>query len=126
MHVRVIVQRPAPGVQDAEEAEAIRADELRVGRQGAQRLAGGLEQRGVDHALVAASDLAQLRRQREGDQEVGARQQAIGLVLEPGLGLLLLAASGNAGCRRIGPPCGSGRTIRTRRARFPTRRCGTR
>ena len=31
-----------------------------------------------------------------------------------------------AGCRRTGPPCGSGRTIRTRRARFPTRRCGTR
>ena len=57
----------------------------------AQRLAGGLEQRGVDRALMAASQGAQLRRQREGDQEVGARQQAVGLRLEPGFGLVLLA-----------------------------------
>src|SRR5262249_60113470 len=58
---------------------------------GAQRRAGGLEERRVDDALVAAGHRAQLRRQREGDQEVGARQQAIELVLEPGPGLVLLA-----------------------------------
>ena len=51
--VGVILQRPAPGVQDTEEAEPVGAHELRVRRQGAQRLAGGLEQRGVDHPLMA-------------------------------------------------------------------------
>src|SRR5262249_34545498 len=91
VHVRMIIQRPAPGGQDAEEAQAVRTDELRVCCQGSQRLAGGLEQRRVDHALMTASQCAQLRRQRESDQEVGARQQAIELVLEPGLSLVLLA-----------------------------------
>ena len=66
-------------------------DVLGIGRQRAQRLAGGLEQRGVDHPLMAARNIAQPRRQREGDQEVGTRQQAIGLLLEPGLGLVALA-----------------------------------
>ena len=57
----------------------------------AQRLAGSLEQGGVHHALMASGQRAQLGRQREGDQKVGARQQAVGLLLEPGLGLLVLA-----------------------------------
>ena len=90
MHVGVILQRPAPGVQDAEEAEPIGADELRVGRQ-RECLAGRLEERGVDRPLMAPRDVAQRGRQREGDQEVGTRQQAVGLVLEPGLGLVALA-----------------------------------
>ena len=54
MHVRVVLQRPAPSVQHAEEAEAIGAHKSRVRGQGAQRLAGSLEQRGVDHALMAS------------------------------------------------------------------------
>ncbi len=49
------------------------------------------KQRGVDHPLMTPSQLAQLRRQREGDQEVRTRQQAVGLFLEPGLGLVALA-----------------------------------
>ena len=39
MDVGVILQRPAPGVQHAEESQAIRAQISRIGRQGAQRRA---------------------------------------------------------------------------------------
>src|SRR5271157_43450 len=81
----VILQGPAPSMQNTEEAEAIGANKSRVRGQGAQRLAGSLEQGGVHHALMASGQRAQLGRQREGDQKVGARQQAVGLLLEPGL-----------------------------------------
>jgi hypothetical protein len=40
---------------------------------------------------MASGQLAQLRRQREYDQEAGARQQVVGLLLEPGFGLIVLA-----------------------------------
>src|SRR5208282_5973522 len=87
----LILQRPAPSMQHTEEAEAIGANKSRVRGQGAQRLAGSLEQGGAHHVLMASGQRAQLGRQREGDQKVGARQQAVGLLLEPGLDLLVLA-----------------------------------
>jgi len=73
VHVPVVVQRPAPSVQDAKEAEANGADELGVRSQGAQRLAGSVEQRGVHHALMASGQRAPFRGQSEGDQKVGTR-----------------------------------------------------
>ena len=91
VHVRVVLQC-CLRVQHAEEAEAIGAHKSRVRRpRVAQRLAGSLKQRGVDHGRDGFGPVAQLGRQREGDQEVGARQQAVGLLLEPGFRLVVLA-----------------------------------
>src|SRR5579864_6262728 len=59
---------------------------------------------------MTSRHIAQRCWQREGDQEVGTRQQAVGLLLEPGLGLVALAgrampvAAGPA--RRVDPPTG--------------------
>ena len=47
MHVRMILQRAAPGVQHAEEAATRRAQMLGIGRQLLDGFAGRLEQRGV-------------------------------------------------------------------------------
>jgi hypothetical protein len=49
--MRVILERPAPGVQDTEEAQAITAEVLGIRCQQSQRHAGSLEERGVDYAL---------------------------------------------------------------------------
>src|SRR5258705_3065702 len=91
MDMGMILERTAPGLEDAEEATPFRADELRVGGQGLDRGAGRLEHRGISDPLVLAHEVAEPGRDGEGEQEVGARQQAIELVLEPGLGLVLLA-----------------------------------
>jgi hypothetical protein len=78
-------------VQDTAEADPVGTHDLRVGRQAAHRLAGGLKERRVDHLLMAPRDVAHGGRQREGDQEVGTGQKAVDQVLEPGLGLIALA-----------------------------------
>ena len=107
MNVRMILERAAPGMEDAEEATPRRADVLGVGGQGFDRGAGRLEQCGIGDALVSAQEAAQPGRDGEGEQEIRARQQAIDLVLEPGLGLVLLtggtmpiAAGASHGVRR--------------------------
>jgi hypothetical protein len=70
MDMVMIFERPAPGVQHSEEPQPIRADVLRVRRQGAQRFAGRLEQRGLDHPLIS-----ELRR-RMLDEAVGSLAEA--------------------------------------------------
>ncbi len=52
MDVRMILERAAPGMEDAEEATPRRADVLGVGGQGFDRGAGRLEQCGIGDALV--------------------------------------------------------------------------
>ena len=47
MNVRMILERAAPGMEDAEEATPGRADVLGVGGQGFDRGAGRLEQCGI-------------------------------------------------------------------------------
>ena len=92
VHVRVVLQCPAPRVQHAEEAEAIGAHKSRVRGQGcaAPRWKPQTARR-RSRADGFGPVAAQLGRQREGDQEVGARQQAVGLLLEPGFRLVVLA-----------------------------------
>jgi hypothetical protein len=64
------------------EADA-RAQMLRVGGDGGQRLRGGPEQKVVDGSLVLERDGADRRRQGEDDMIVGNRQQLRLAVFEP-------------------------------------------
>ena len=66
----MVGQRRAPGVQYGAEADA-RAQMLRVGGDGGQRLGGGPEQQVVDGALVLKCDGAERSRQGEDDVIVG-------------------------------------------------------
>src|SRR6266851_2596009 len=64
----------APAVQYRRNADA-GSEVLRVGRDPEHRLRRGLEQQIVDHGLVLVGDVANRRRQREDDVEVGNREQ---------------------------------------------------
>ena len=72
--VRMVIERPSPGVQYSGEAEAATAQMLGIGSQGFHALGRRLEQGIVDDSLMAASYVAQLGRQRKGDQKVLAWQ----------------------------------------------------
>jgi hypothetical protein len=90
--VGVILQLPAPGVQHAQEPGGVGAEELRIGGELLDCLGGGLEQRAVGDALMATDERAQLLWHREGEHEVVSGQLALQLRVEPGVGLVLLAA----------------------------------
>ncbi len=75
-------QRRAPGVKDGGQADA-RAEMLRVGGDGGQRLGGGPEQEVVDGGLIVERDRADRSRQGEDDVVVGNRQQLRLAVFEP-------------------------------------------
>jgi hypothetical protein len=72
--VRVMGERRTPGVQDGGEADA-RAEMLRIGGNGDQRLGRSPEQEVVDDGLVLERDGADRRRQGEHDVIVGNRQE---------------------------------------------------
>ena len=65
VHVRMVRQRRAPGVQHQRGADA-RAEMLRIGGDGLQHLGGHIEQQPVDDGLVRVRDVGDRRRQREG------------------------------------------------------------
>ncbi len=77
--VRMMGERRAPGVQHGGEAD-VRAQMLRVGGDGGQRLGGGPEQEVVDGRLVLERDGADRSRQGEDDMTVGNLQK-LGLTL---------------------------------------------
>ena len=77
--MRMMGQRRAPGVEDGGQADA-RAQMLRIGGDGDQRLGGGPEQEVVDGGLVLERDRADRRRQGEDDVIIGDRQE-LGLAL---------------------------------------------
>ena len=101
--VGMVGQRRAPGVEHGGEADA-RAQMLRIGGDGSQRLGGGPEQQVVDGGLVLERDRADRRRQGEDDVVIGNRQQLRLAVFEPlprRRGLTLRAmpvAAGNGRC----------------------------
>ena len=74
VQVWMVLQGLPPGVQHRDRAD-LGAEMAGVGGDGAQRLGGGPEQDGVDHALVLERDLGRRRRQGEDDMEVRHRQQ---------------------------------------------------
>ena len=71
-----------PGVQDRDEAD-LRAQMLRIRRDRAQGLGGGLEQDVVDHRLVLVADRGDRLGQREDDVEILDRQQFSLPVFQP-------------------------------------------
>jgi len=78
----LVGERRTPGVQNGGEADA-RAQMLRVGGDGGQRLRGGSEQEVVDGCLVLERDGADRGRQGEDEVIVGNRQQLRLAVFEP-------------------------------------------
>jgi hypothetical protein len=90
VHVRVVRQRRAPGVQHQRGADA-RAQVLGIGRDPLQRLGGDVEQQAVQRRLVLVRDVGDRRRQRE-DHVVILHRQQIGLArIQPALGCAALA-----------------------------------
>ena len=80
--VRMVGQRRAPGVQHGGQADA-RAQMLRVGGDGGQRLRGAPEQEVVDGGLVLERDRGDRSRQGEDDVVIGSRQELRLAVFEP-------------------------------------------
>ena len=90
VHMRVVRQRRAPGVQHQRGADA-RAQVLGVCSDGQQYLGSQVEQQAVHHGLVLVRDVGDGRGQREDDVVVLHRQQ-IGLPgFQPTLGRMTLA-----------------------------------
>jgi hypothetical protein len=101
MHMGVKLQAPGVGVQHANGA-GLALELAVVAAELGQSVPGTLHQETIDGVLVAPGQGAQFSGQREGDQEVGARQQRVGLALDPALALEVLAvraASMTAGMR---------------------------
>ena len=90
MDVRVIPQVLRPRMQDGEDRGA-GAEMLGIGRDAEQGLGGGSHERVVHHPLMGARDRAELLRQGEGDEEIGARQQPRPVAIEPAPRLLPVA-----------------------------------
>ena len=82
MNVRVVQQVLSPGVQHTEEAD-FRAQMLRIGGDGAQRLRRRPEQDIVDHCLVLERDGGDQVRNREHHVEVGHVEQFCLTIFEP-------------------------------------------
>ena len=80
--VGMVGERRAPGMQHGGEADA-RAQMLRVGGEGGQRLGGGPEQEVVDGGLVLERDGADRGRQGEDDVIIRNRQEFGLAVFEP-------------------------------------------
>ena len=57
MHMRIMGQRRAPGMQHRSQANT-GAEMLGIGGDGDQRLSGGLEQDGIDYRKVLVGDVA--------------------------------------------------------------------
>ena len=99
VEVRMMGERRAPGVQHGGETDA-RAQMLRVGGDGDERLGGGPEQEIVDDGLVLERDRADRRRQGENDVIIGDRQEfrlALGEPLSRRRALTLWAVAVAAG-----------------------------
>src|SRR5258706_4529969 len=101
MHVRMMSQGRAPGVQYQRGADA-RAQMLRIGGDRQQRLGRNIEQQAIDHSLVLVCDVGDRRRQRE-YHVVVLHWQKIGLPrIEPALGRTALTLRAMAIAARNG------------------------
>ena len=74
MHVRMMGECRAPGVQHGGDADP-GSEAIGIGGDGERRLGRRLHQQVVDHALVLVGDVAQLARQRVHDVKVRDGQQ---------------------------------------------------
>jgi len=83
MDVRMVLELPAPRMQDTRETRKIGADETLVFGEPFERLGRGLEQGVVGDLLMRADKVAQGLRDRKGDEEVRSGELFLQMVLEP-------------------------------------------
>ena len=86
----VITQITCPGLQDADHAEGA-DDVFRISGQLLQGLPGSLKEQIVDDLLAAAGKTTQTLRQCEGGHEVGNGEEEVSLLINPAIGLIVLA-----------------------------------
>jgi hypothetical protein len=91
VEVRVVLQLPAPGMQDAGEPWQGGADEALVLGQPLEGCCRGVKHGLVGGALMGADERSQGLRDGEGHQEVRPGQLFVEVVLKPLLGFMLLA-----------------------------------
>src|SRR5262245_52293475 len=91
MDVRVVLKLPTPGMQDPGEPQEIGADEALIFGKLLKSPGRGLKQGLVRGALMRADEGMQGVRDREGEEEVWPWELLVQVVLEPLLGLMLLA-----------------------------------
>eukprot|EP01035_Chromulina_nebulosa_P029149 gene29149-38607_t len=82
MHVRMMLELPAPGVQHAHQPQ-LRAEQARLRRDLLQRRGALREERVVQQGRVRGKSRAQLRGHRERHQKIRHRQQPFRLLLRP-------------------------------------------
>jgi len=90
MDVRVVLQLPAPGVQDTGEPREVRPDDTLVGGQPLEGHGRRLKHSVVREALRRADEGTQGLRDRAGEEEVRPGQLCAQVVFEPLLGCRLL------------------------------------
>ena len=88
--VGVVLELPAPGVQDAGEPRQVGPDEALVCGQPLEGRGRGVKQGLVREALMRADEGSQGLRDGEGEEEVRPGQLFVQVVLEPLLGFMLL------------------------------------
>jgi hypothetical protein len=93
--VQMIDKRPRPGVQDIQDPDQA-AHIMRVRGQLDKRLRRGAPQDVVQVFLVSADQLPQLLGQGQDDMEVGDPQQLLAPLLQPRLGVLVVACGATA------------------------------
>jgi hypothetical protein len=90
VNVGVVAEVAPPGMEDADEAD-LPADEARVLGQVLEGGGRSAEEEVVEGFLVAANDVPELAGQGEGEEKVWGREQEVLLLLQPPLGLVVLA-----------------------------------
>jgi len=90
VEVGVVLELPAPGVQDTGETREISPDEALVFGQPLESRCSRLQQGVVREALMRAKKRAEGLRHGEGEEEVRPGQLCVQVVLEPLLGCMLL------------------------------------
>ena len=90
MDVRVVLELPAPRMQDTGETRKVRPDETLVFGEPFEGCRRGGEQGVVREALMRADEGSERLRHGEGEQEVRPGQLLLQMVGEPLLGFMLL------------------------------------
>ena len=88
--VRVVLELPAPGVQDAGESREVGPDEACIGGESLEGGRRGVEQRLVGRALVRAHEGAERLWDGEGEEKMRPWELFVQVVVEPLLGFMLL------------------------------------
>ena len=101
MDMRVILQVPAPGVEDAGEPRKVGPDEALVVGQPLEGRCRRLQQGVVREAVMRADEGAERLRDRKGEEEVRPRELFVEVVLKPLLRCMLLALGAVAVATRM-------------------------